>query len=151
MRNKYILIAFFVLILAFIWGNSLLSAELSSQVSRAVGEFLAGILGEGDGVSTMGGVSVRKIAHFVEFAALGIVSSLILNFMIANVWNRVSVSALLGLFIALTDETIQIFSGRGSSVRDVWIDVSGYLFGCLIVFVVLLLTKNIKRKSEKQP
>ena len=151
MRNKHILVVFFVLILVFIWGNSLLSAELSSQVSQAVGEFLAKILGEGDGISTVGGASVRKVAHFVEFAALGVVSSLALGFMIVNVWSKVSVSALLGLFVALIDETIQIFSGRGSSVRDVWIDVCGYLCGCLVVFVVPVLVKTIKEKSKKQP
>ena len=38
----------FLLIVAFIWGNSVLSPELSDNISRFAGDVLSGIVGVGD-------------------------------------------------------------------------------------------------------
>lgn len=43
-------------------------------------------------------------------------------------------SAITALFVALTDETIQIFSNRGSQVQDVWLDFFGACVGSLVVY-----------------
>ena len=40
--------------------------------------------------------------------------------------------AVTGLVAAFLDETIQIFSGRGSDIRDVWIDLIGIALGMVI-------------------
>ena len=50
-----------------------------------------------------------------------------------------------GLAVAVTDETIQIFSGRGSQVLDVVLDFSGALTGILLVSLLIPLIE--KRKS----
>ena len=44
---------------------------------------------------------------------------------------------LLGLSTALADETIQRFTGRTSSVIDVWVDMGGFLFGLLLTWLVM--------------
>ncbi|MCD8069106.1 MAG: VanZ family protein [Lachnospiraceae bacterium] len=77
---------------------------------------------------------VRKLAHYTEFTALGAE----LAFLVWQVLGRsVTTPLLLGLLTAVTDETIQIFSlGRGSSVRDVWIDFGGVVTGTVMILLV---------------
>ena len=147
MKKRYWLAIIFALIVCFIWGNSVLSSQLSSYLSMAVGEFFASIFGTGDGVTTVGGLSVRKMAHFTEFAALGAVASLLFKRFLKNKGIYALGIALCGIFVALMDETIQIFSHRGSSVLDVWIDVFGYAVGCFIVAMIVLVCTKLKNKN----
>ena len=56
--------------LAFIWGNSLLPGEVSGAFSDWVKGLLQPILPEGLAPEGGGGL-LRKVAHFTEFAALG--------------------------------------------------------------------------------
>lgn len=149
MKRKIIFISvMFALIICFIWGNSLLSPDLSARLSQAVGELLASVLGEGDGGATVGGLPVRKVAHFVEFCALGAVAALLLRILV-NPWKlRLFAEAFIGLFVPVIDETLQLFSGRGSSVRDVWIDIFGYTFGCIIIYLSGLLIEKIKNRVK---
>ena len=149
MKKRYWLIAIFLVIVCFIWGNSVLSSQLSSEMSMAVGKFLASIFGTGDSTATVGGLSVRKIAHFVEFAALGVVSSLLFKGFLKSKSIYLLIVALCGFFVALMDETIQIFSNRGSSVRDVWIDVFGYVAGAVIVAAICLLIAHFNKKKTE--
>ena len=46
---------------------------------------------------------------------------------------RVICACLLGLLAAFLDETLQIFSGRGSMVADVWLDFAGVVFGVAVI------------------
>ena len=149
MKKRYWLIIIFSLIVCFIWGNSVLSSQLSSSISIAVGEFFASIFGTGDGVTTVGCLSVRKMAHFTEFAALGVVASLLFKLFLKNKNVYMLILALCGVFVALMDETIQIFSNRGSSVRDVWIDVFGYVVGCMIVAAICFARARLKKKNAQ--
>ena len=70
MKKKIILLVVCVGVICFIWGNSFLSAVTSAAFSSWAGNLLAGIFGEGDATQTVGGLSVRKLGHFVEFFAL---------------------------------------------------------------------------------
>lgn len=64
---------------------------------------------------------LRKLAHFTEFAILGIFLGKSLRASTTDV-------LLAGLLCALCDETIQLFvMGRSSQVSDVWVDFSGIL------------------------
>lgn len=92
-------------------------------------------------------VYVRKTAHFIEFASLGVLTSLLL------VYKRISLSKLrdilfIGIMIALLDETIQIFSHRTSSVSDVWIDAAGFMIGTAAVLFIKYL--QLKKRKKKQ-
>ena len=145
MKKRIVFISVsFALILCFIWGNSLLSPDFSARISQAVGELLARLFGKGDGGTTLGGLPVRKVAHFVEFLALGAVASLLLRAIVPSWKIRLSAEAFVGLLVPVIDETLQIFSGRGSSVRDIWIDIFGYVFGCALVYLGEFLLEKIK-------
>ncbi|MCD8130976.1 MAG: VanZ family protein [Lachnospiraceae bacterium] len=124
------------LTLAFIWGNSILPATKSKQISDTVKEVLEEILPEDffDDTGTDDDTLIRKLAHYTEFTALGAE----LAFLVWQVLGRsVTTPLLLGLMTAVTDETIQIFSlGRGSSVRDVWIDFGGVVTGTVMILLV---------------
>ena len=111
--------------LAFIWGNSLESAVESSLKSGRVRELIEPLLellvGQGNVTDRM----VRKLAHLTEFAVLGA-----LLLLLTAAAFRVRLQSVLNcqfflLLAALTDETIQLFTGRGSQVRDVWLDFAG--------------------------
>ena len=120
----------------------MLSAEVSGQISR----FVAFILGGNREPSAEGHHLVRKLAHFCEFMALGAVSVLLSGEVLKEIRERVLFSAAVGLFVPLTDETLQIFTGRGPSLVDVWIDVSGFCVGCLIILAVTLAVAKKRRR-----
>ena len=135
-----------VLILCFIWGNSLLPGEISGKVSDWVKELLADLFpGEVPGVTTGGGL-LRKIAHFTEFAALG--ASLTWRFGMLE--KRKSNALVCGALAACVDETIQLFvPDRGPAIRDVVIDTCGVLAGMALMLPAHKFPKTTKSKENK--
>ena len=128
-----------IVTLCLIWGNSLLGKEDSAALSGGITAWLRSI---GLPVSDH---FVRKSAHFCEFGLLGCELTLLF-------WLKSGISlqngcnaAFAALLAAVTDETIQSFTGRGSSVRDVVLDFTGALTGILLLSLAL---KQIgKRKN----
>lgn len=55
---------------------------------------------------------------------------------------------LLGMVIGLIDETIQIFSERGSQIKDIWFDILGTFIGAGFIGILNIL--RLKRVSEKK-
>ena len=89
------------------------------------------------------GRHIRKLAHATEFAALGVLTSAyaeVRGKKLHRSWPSIMLS---GVLTALLDETIQIFNGRTSAVRDVWIDSGGFALGMLLI--VFLLAWDGKR------
>lgn len=132
--------ALLILNLAFIWGNSLLPGELSGAFSDWVKGILQWILPVGES-SGSGGMLVRKLAHFTEFAALG----MCLGWLFAMLEKRKSMAFLWGGAAACVDEIIQLFvPGRGPGILDVCIDACGVLTGLLLLTAVhsLWIRKN---------
>ncbi len=145
MKKKTIYIILFSLILCFIWGNSILSREVSGAISH----FIADIFGGEQGATDEGHHFLRKLAHFTEFAALGAVYWLLSGEYMSEKSKRVFSSAFVGVFVPLCDETIQVFSGRGPALADVWIDASGYAVGsCAAALVVYLISKRAKNRTS---
>ena len=85
----------------------------------------------------------------MEFALLGIEVSLYVA-LFARKKIFMLASYPLGLFIALFDETIQIFSGRGSSVRDVWLDFLGFSTLAALVYAITFLVAFLRKDLVKQ-
>ena len=141
---KKILNWLIVFTLAFIWGNSLLGREASSSESSAVMELITPLLEVFVGRGNVTEHLVRKLAHFSEFALLG--AEVMLRFLLMEKPFRRAglLAASHGLFAAFADETIQIFSGRGPMVQDMWIDFAGVIGGILFSSVVagLILRKE---------
>lgn len=124
--NRTVILVFMILFtLAFIFSNSFESQEVSNAKSTALTEFFNRIFG----AETLENPIIRKLAHIMEFTLLGA------EFMLFAAVRRMNftVPLLSGLLCALTDETIQMFTGRGSLVSDVWIDFCGVCIGMLIV------------------
>jgi VanZ family protein len=147
-RRLRLCLALIVLNICFIWGNSLLPGELSGAFSDWVKNLLANLFSGGDS-GTSGGL-IRKLAHFSEFAMLGMLLSWLFGMLQKNLlWPFV-----LGFFTASMDETIQRFvPNRGPSVWDVLLDTSGVLVGMLVLYAGYTVMKkrtNLSMEETKQ-
>ena len=117
--------------LVFIWGNSLLPGEVSGAFSDWVKAILAKLF-SGDADDSSGGGLLRKVAHFTEFAALG----LCLAWLHGMLQKGKLRPFLWGVLAASVDETIQRFvPDRGPSVKDVCIDSAGVLAGIILLWI----------------
>ncbi len=148
-----LLLVLIFLTLAFIFGNSIASREASGAASDTVndwiGTFMVFLTGREDTALENFLVTYsRKIAHFLEFATLGTEVLLLLYF--ARMTDRAHVlsGALFAFFVASADEGIQILSGRGAMVSDVWLDVSGYISAYALGMLVLYLIKRKKGRTN---
>ena len=132
-NRRRALIAVIALTLLFIWGNSLLPATASAALSQRVGQLLSQIL-HLPFATDAGRGTLRKLAHGTEYLILGVELSLLLR----PVPRRPgSLLILCGLSAALVDETIQLFvAGRAGAIRDVWIDLGGFLTGIILYLLI---------------
>ncbi|MBQ6851803.1 MAG: VanZ family protein [Oscillospiraceae bacterium] len=143
-RKLRLCVTLLTLNLMFIWGNSLLPAELSGAISQWVKDVIVtlfpGLSGAGDGHGLL-----RKIAHFTEFTSLGICLCWLICLLDKQLW----FSLISGFLAACVDETIQRFvPGRGPSFRDVILDTAGVAFG-LILFLIGCAIFRSKRKLRR--
>ena len=108
-------------------------------------------------------VFLRKLAHFLEHGVLGLLVFLFLCAMDKELYKYIKYekNSLLpfelkfipytlsfGMFIALLDETVQIFSKRGTSVKDIWIDLFGYVTFTAISYIIALISNSIKLRKN---
>ena len=148
-RTGLVLGCLIALTLLFIWGNSMRNASASGAMSGSVRVWLESLLH-----IPIDEFLLRKAAHFSEYALLGAELSLLLSLLsdrrgapLAHGRNLIDFPAL-GFLAAAIDETIQIFTGRGSSLLDVWLDTAGCLTG---FFLVLLIFKIVRSKHHAKP
>lgn len=127
----------------FVFGNSMEVAEVSSEAS---GTLLAKVqaffttLGMSDFAAQITETLIRKIAHVCEYMLVGFFMMLCLRVYTKRFMRHVTWPMFGGLFVALIDETIQLFSeGRSSSVTDIWIDFFGVMLGLSIALFLLCL------------
>ena len=139
-RRLRLCAALIVCNIAFIWGNSLLPGEVSGALSDWVKEILARFFASDD-LGSSGGGLLRKLAHFSEFAMLGMLFSWLFGMLQkGRRW-----AALCGFLTACMDETIQRFvPDRGPSIFDVGIDTYGVLTGMLLIFIGHSILSNSK-------
>lgn len=149
-RLFYTSILLTVLFTGFIFSNSMQSKSESLQTSAFLTDVFRSVIDWF--FDDVGGIDVsllvRKIAHFVEFAVLGSAVGMLLV-SLKKLWNRTFYG--FGLFylisVAVSDEFIQKFFDRGSSVSDIVLDFSGAVFG--VVFVLLIKTTYICFRKRK--
>ena len=120
-----------LLMIGFIWGNSLKSIEQSSNQSAPIAESLQPVLDPQEKIEKpVFHDFVRKLAHVVEFFALGVFAAgfaVSLGASLKKIF--VSMPILLVLSVAVIDEYIQHFTKRGSLVTAVVLDFAGALAG----------------------
>ena len=147
----YLKITFAVLIsatLLFIFINSALPPELSSEESDKVGGFISSIIPPDTTLGQFVLKYIRKIAHFTEYGMLGIEFALMIRLLARRRGRCFSLSLTVPLFVGFTDESIQILSGRGPSISDVWIDIGGYVFFGTIAYYSLCLIELVYKKIK---
>lgn len=137
-----------LLVVCFIFWNSLQNAEASNAQSDGLLVWLKPLLAPLFGGSEeLMYVFVRKAAHFVEFAALGLCLGGLTDGLHRRFWrgSLVFFPLFVVLSVAVTDEFIQSFSDRTSAVKDVILDFSGGVFGlaaACIIFAALYARKK---------
>lgn len=136
------------LMLAVIWGNSLLNANLSSAISRWVGSLINNVHSDIDATADEQSHGIlRKIGHITEFAILGTLVCWLAGMRKKERWQLFSLPLLFCLAVACVDETIQLFvPGRAGRLTDVGIDTLGAALG--IVLITLIQTMKTKFLEE---
>lgn len=146
-----------ILTLAFIFGNSLLNVEKSTDASENVSGIVEKLppiqsaieenkitKGEIDGI-------VRSIAHAIEFSALGAETMLLLLLLgIRPLCLSAFLPFFLCLILGIADESLQMLSDRAAEVVDIIKDFAGSLFGGLAVLGIYGIIRWVKKKKSKQ-
>lgn len=144
----------FTLSMIFVWGQSCISREESRvnsdivvEMIKPIDELEPGYRSENGWTYTELSTYVRKFAHVIEYAAVGF--QLMCIFLLKGrrklVWYINC--AFIIMLIALIDETIQIFSNRGSEIGDIWIDLAGSALGIGVAFIIGTIV--IKKQAGK--
>lgn len=136
--------------LSFIFGNSLLPKGESASVSGGVQGVIEAIVGEDSPIAEFFRQYLRKIAHVTEFALLAIEVTLLRFLYDKRSCSDFIHSLSFGLFVAVTDEALQIFSNRGPLVSDVLIDLSGYFVLAFVAEGLIILTLYVMKKRESR-
>lgn len=122
MKNK-VWFLIFCLWALFIFSNSLLPAQESSDISSGLSYKIYELLNLNIDFELFH-VFIRKTAHFVEYAILGVFASLSFK---KEYFLRI---LLLCVFVASIDECIQLFvDGRSGQISDVLLDSIGSFTG----------------------
>ncbi|MEX0975197.1 MAG: VanZ family protein [Bacillota bacterium] len=144
-RVQSILIFMLIVTLGFIWGNSIGSAPKSHSESQKALEYVRPILEPVVGADNFTDHLVRKIAHFVEFGALGGELAALLVVRRRVRLQGIANCLFAGLSVAVIDETIQIFSDRGPLVQDAWLDFAGVCAGIALILLINWLAVQLVR------
>ena len=152
---RAILIILLIGTFSIIFGFSSQDAEKSGGISRKVTEFLT------NGIKTIQEKPeqekekildriesiVRKIAHFSIYTVVGFLLMALCSTYKLKEMNRISISLIVGVIYASSDEIHQCFTpGRGPQVTDVIIDTMGVLLGILLIMLVIKLYRKMSVK-----
>ena len=147
-RGKKVLTVVILLTIGFIWGHSMMPGDLSGEESGFVYRILSPVLKVLLPDAWVTEHLVRKMAHFREHGALGFELTLYAALYKDLKIRRIVNILYCGLTAAFIDETIQIFSGRGAAIVDVWIDLAGFTTGFLITRLICMwYKKTVAKKS----
>ena len=142
-RRMRLCLTLLVCNLVFIWGNSLLPGEISGMISNRVKDILEVIFLPSEQEDNGGGFLLRKLAHFTEFAALGV----LLSWLFGMLKKGKQHPFVCGTLAACMDETIQMFvPERGPGISDALIDCGGVLTG----MILLNLGHTICKKKQSR-
>ena len=146
-KRKFFLYLSFVLIwMGVIFGFSAQKSDQSDETSLGVGRIIAEIfvadfdaMPEDEQFELIDGWNtvIRKMAHFCEYAVLGIFVVMLLLQVKISKRKTVMIGILICALYAVTDEVHQYFvPGRACQIRDVCIDSAGAAAGILLVTII---------------
>ena len=131
--------------ITFIFSNSLRPGDASNEQSNLVTSSLNDLLALFSGSLTLTGGLVRMLAHVGEFFVLGALLSI--GAPVLEKTSRLCLwcFSIVGLFIAVLDETIQYFvPGRSMSLVDMGLDAFGAILGFWGIYLLLFLYNRKK-------
>ena len=148
MKKKHIQLIFTILWTLFIFTQSLLPGNGSSEQSGFIVDVLYPLVSKIGITIQVNDFSflIRKFAHFTEYFILGLLLCILYIEIIKpnKLWLIVIIH---GAITALIDETIQLFTpNRSGEVRDVLIDITGVIIGMILTKLVIKLIKKHKSK-----
>lgn len=138
-----------LLVISFIFGNSVKPSAKTNSESKQIVKALTPITkAKTEKAIDKINVVVRKSAHAIEFATLGIFLTLLAESMREITKRRhICFPLFIALLVGVTDEFIQKYYGRTSKISDIFIDFSGAVIGIFIVFLIceiIAISKNKK-------
>ncbi|MBR2590149.1 MAG: VanZ family protein [Clostridia bacterium] len=93
---------------------------------------------------------VRKMAHTLEYAALGFVSAFAFAYTLKKA-KYFYFGIIFSFVYSITDEIHQLYvPGRSGQVRDVFVDLAGTLLGVLVLGCLYLIYRKVKGKKDVQ-
>ena len=96
-------------------------------------------------------ISIRKLAHFTEFAVYGFFLSATVKSCCGSLKKDIFKILFFLLSVPVIDETIQYFpKGRCAQVSDILLDFSGGLFGVLCLAIIVYLFAKFKSKKQQK-
>ena len=146
--KKNLLLILILICITFIFYNSLKPAEQSIKESGRVAGVIEKVVvaiykgNPPENVTyffkiTFGNV-LRDCAHFFEFFILGILVMLYSDRFKVSIFKRFVFALLFCIFIALIDETIQLFyPGRAFEFYDLALDGLGNVVGSMLILLIL--------------
>ena len=143
-------IASFVAIFIFSSQNGEESGSLSREVSKKIIDILQIDKNlsevEKENLIENSQIIIRKLAHFTIYTIVGInIFGFINTF---SVKNKLMIAFVIGCLYAVSDEIHQMFTDdRAASIRDVFIDSCGVLFGICIFLILVKIVNYIKIKK----
>ncbi len=139
-----------VLVLTFIFANSMKTGEESNDISTSVMETILKIIDpQGKLDRKIVHFLVRKAAHFIEFFTFGVcLCGMALCVLDETHRLYAALTLFIALFAAVIDEFIQSFTSRTSSAKDVLLDFAGAFTGVLVAFLIGKLRRKKKAKKN---
>lgn len=128
---------------------------MPAEYSRALSSFVKNVLSfifPASGPEDSGGEGhhlLRKLAHFAEFACLGMLLTWLTQMLRTTKWEYYVFPLLAGAMVACLDEIVQIFvPGRGPGILDVGIDTLGVILGIVLINGYVCIKCKIWRKIK---
>ena len=144
-KRMFLCAALLIAMLCFIWGNSMCSGAESGAMSGRVMAWINTFLCLDESGAETRHLVIRKMAHFTEFACLGLLLTWQFGMIGEKKGHLVCMPLFCGMAAACVDETIQVFTpDRGPSLIDVWIDTAGVTAG----IAILLIGHHYIRKTQ---
>ncbi len=147
-----------ILTAVMIYSFSADTAEESSELSSNITDKVLSTVGidketmppaEYEEVKTKTEFSIRKLAHFSEYALLGACVFVFFFTFGKRKWLTILLTLAVCMPYAAFDEWHQAFvPGRGPGIRDVLIDSAGALFGAVVVIAVVQLGFYLYKKKK---
>lgn len=147
--GKIILITAMIITVLSFFVQSALPSNISSAESDAVSDAIEPIIPSDTPVGEIVHPNIRKIGHFFEFGLFGFEVVLFLFLYTKRSLRNIVYSMAAALFIGLLDETVQIFSGRGPQISDVWLDFSGFATVFTLCYLMFFFASYVFKKIRK--